>query len=344
MQQARLLLHQFTRETQNQAIGLYREAVRRAPRDADAWGMLGYAYAVASHWRDRTESEMLREQAAMGGQSAMDLETENALGKLALAVALPYLGAKEWTTRDSGLRSALSMRPDNAEILFALAFILRFTGHSIEAATLCERISDQYRTPIIYNVWIRALWSAGQKSEMERILARAASLYPSHKTLWQTRLETLMFSGRPEEAARLAMDAQIRPASVSAAELQSIIGLTEQLKANDPDRARSYVFREQQNARDGVRHAINAIRVASVAGQVDQAFAIAEAYYFSRGFEVGDSLGNGLFSTPDQRHTNFLFEPPAAPMRADPRFAKLADELGLESFWRESRRPPDYRH
>jgi hypothetical protein len=54
-------------------------------------------------------------------------------------------------------------------------------------------------------------------------------------------------------------------------------------------------------------------------------------------------MGNGLFSPLDQRRTNFLFEPPAAPMRADRRFAALTEELGLERFWRESRRPPDYR-
>lgn len=343
MEQARLLLHQSTFETENEAIGLYREAVRLAPRNADAWGMLGYACAGASHWRDRVESESLREQATMGGQTALDLEPENALGELALAEALPYMGTNNWLPRDRRLRHALSAQPENPEILFALAFILRFTGHQAESAAMCEQIAPEYHSPIIYNVWIRALWSAGRKEEMERKLEKAASLYPSHKTLWRTRLEILMFSGRVDEATRIARDEQGRPSSIRESELKTLTAFADHLRDRDPGRMDSFLRDQQKNARQGVRQAINAIRFASMSGQIDEAFASAEAYCFSRGFEVGDNMGNGLFSTPDQRHTNFLFEPPTARMRADRRFAKLTEELGLERFWRESGRLPDYR-
>lgn len=344
MEQARLLLHQNTRETQNQAIGLFGEVVRSAPRNADAWGMLGYAYALASHWRARAESLMLREQARMCAHNTFDLDPGNAIGELALAAALPFLGASDWLARDRGLRRALNLRPDHPEVLFALGYILRFTGHSAEAAAMCERIDSRHHTPIVHNVSIRALWSAGRTEEADRKLAKAVSLFPSHKTIWQTRLEVLMFSGRADEAAKIAQDSQSRPSSVSEEELKALFALAERLLDDHPRRIDSFIQEQRKSAQESARSAINAIRFASVSGRLDQAFALADAYFFSRGFEVGERLGNGLFSPLDQRHTNFLFEPPAAAMRADRRFAMLTEELGLERYWREARRPPDYRH
>jgi hypothetical protein len=94
-------------------------------------------------------------------------------------------------------------------------------------------------------------------------------------------------------------------------------------------------------ASSGTRNAINAMRFAALTGRLDLAFAIADAYFFGRGFSVADDVGGGLVTTPDQRHTNVLFEPPLAAMRSDPRFAILTDDLGLERYWRAAGEP-DY--
>jgi tetratricopeptide (TPR) repeat protein len=343
LDQSRLLLYQNTRETQNQAIGLCREAVRAAPRDADAWGLLGYTCATASHVRTQAEGEMLRQQAMVAGQNALDIEPGNALGELALADALPFLGTDNWLPRDRGLRRALASRPDDPDVLFVLAYYLRFTGHVAEAAALCARIEPRQQTPVLYNVWSRALWSAGRTEEALAKLEKGAAIYPSQRTLWQTRLEVLMFSGRADEAARIARDEHQRPANANARELARVDALIGALQAAGSARSVGFMRAQREAARTGDREAVNAIRFAATSGYLDDAFAIAEAYFFARGFEVGESMGNGLFSPLDQRRTNFLFEPPAAPMRADRRFAALTEELGLERFWRESRRPPDYR-
>jgi hypothetical protein len=41
--------------------------------------------------------------------------------------------------------------------------------------------------------------------------------------------------------------------------------------------------------------------------------------------------------------TQWLFTPPVAAMRADPRFGKLCDEFGLTAYWRARGVKPDYR-
>ena len=343
LDQARLLLYQNTRETQNQAIGLCREAVNSAPRHADAWGMLGYACAFASHARTRAEADTLRQQATMAGQSALDIDPGNALGELALADALPFLGANDWIERDRRLRRALANGPGHPDVLFSLGYILRFTGHVAEAAAMCARIEPRQQSPVGYNVWIRALWSAGRTEDALSKLAKAASLYPTQRTLWQTRLEVLMFSGMADQAHVIANDEQSRPANASARELAQIDALVKALQSSSFGRMQELFGERRRAAQTGDREAINAIRLASVSGKLDEAFAIAEAYFFSRGFAVGESMGNGLYSPLNQRRTNFLFEPPAAAMRADRRFVGLTEELGLGRFWRESGRPPDYR-
>jgi hypothetical protein len=40
--------------------------------------------------------------------------------------------------------------------------------------------------------------------------------------------------------------------------------------------------------------------------------------------------------------TQWMFTPPLAAMRADPRFAKLCDDFGLTAYWRARGVKPDY--
>jgi hypothetical protein len=43
-----------------------------------------------------------------------------------------------------------------------------------------------------------------------------------------------------------------------------------------------------------------------------------------------------------RRMTQWLFTPPVAIMRADPRFDKLCDEFGLSAYWHARGVRPDY--
>ncbi|MFC4295902.1 hypothetical protein ACFO0A_12625 [Novosphingobium tardum] len=343
LEQARILRSQNTRETQNQAIGLAREAVRQDPSNATAWGELGYAQATASRWRQEAESRSLREQATMSGQRALDLDPGNAKGELALATALPLCGTDSWLARADGIKRSLDRAPSDPDALVEQAFILRFTGHCAEAAAVCARLQTRHRTPPLYNIWIRALWSAGQSAERDRKLAEAAGLYPTNKMLWYTRFEVLAFGGRPDEAVALAQDARGRPEVVTESEAQDLVLLAAALGSRHAAQIDDLMGKLLTGARIGIRAATNALRVASLTGRLDDAFTLAQAYYFARGFTVGGELGGGLFVSQSQRHTNYLFEPPLSPMWKDRRFGLLIEELGLERYWREARKPPDFR-
>ena len=80
-------------------------------------------------------------------------------------------------------------------------------------------------------------------------------------------------------------------------------------------------------------------------GLIDEAFVLADALFFGRGFTVPDQDGPGssYYHAPEDRETSVLFLPSTRAMRADPRFGRLTGELGLDRYWRAAGVRPDYR-
>ena len=76
-------------------------------------------------------------------------------------------------------------------------------------------------------------------------------------------------------------------------------------------------------------------------GEVDAAFEMAnQLLVFDPPLASGSSRGKS--SSLAWRFTPWLFTPPAASMRADPRFARLVRKRGLTEYWRKRRIEPDY--
>jgi hypothetical protein len=99
-------------------------------------------------------------------------------------------------------------------------------------------------------------------------------------------------------------------------------------------------------ARTGAGFAENTIQFAAALGRIDAAFELANAYYFGRGFEVADirfTPEQRIYTRRQNRRTQFLFYPSTVNLRADPRFERLAEELQLAKYWRDTGIVPDYR-
>ncbi|RIX27125.1 winged helix-turn-helix domain-containing protein [Sphingomonas edaphi] len=339
--QARQLRDQSTREAQYQAIGLLQHVVTIAPDYADGWGMLGCAYAVPSHYREQEEGIALRARAESAAQRALALDPGNGYGELALSVALPFIG--HWMERDRHLNRALSDRPDEDEILAFRAAALIFVGRAKEALSYYAKVRHKPFTPAVYNDYIRALWSAGMVEETDRAMDDAAALYPTQGTIWITRFHVKMFSGKPDAAIALAEDPKGRPSDIDGPTLPAWIAQARAIGSGNPEQRELVSVAQMERARVSSFGAESAIRVLSALGRVDQAFEVAGAYYFGRGFIVPDSPAPGSKFTPGQRHTRLLFEPVTRSMRADARFEPLVEEIGLDRYWRQSGVQPDYR-
>lgn len=344
LRQALLASRQDTRDGQKQAIGLLRHAVAEQPDFADGWGALATAYAFSAHWRTPEEAADLRSRARAAAERAHALAPRNGLADVARAILLP--SRNNWLVTERALRRSLVEHPEHGELTYALAQLLTQVGRAAEAAPLLERVRRSGPpNPGVYYREIYALWSANRREETDRLIDEANQIFPSQFAVWFTRLYICMFTGRTAEAAAILNDPAARPTGVPVGEfasLQRVVRALETRAETDIDRAQADWL---ALARTGAGLAENAIQFASALGRLDDAFAVAEAYYFNRGFVVPDvrfSKEQGTYTPPEERQTKFLFFPVTAAMRADPRFQPLMERLGLVRYWGQSGVMPDY--
>lgn len=340
MLQAEQLMQQNSIAGQYQAIGLYERVVKLMPEYADGWGRLGVAYAVPSHYRQREEALKLRAKAESAGRRALELDPDNVYGEQALAVALPFVG--HWLERDQRSLRALTKEPRNDDLLSLRGVVLQFDGRPIEAVTFYQRVRERPFTPAVYANYIQALWSAGRLTELDQAMEDAAALYPTQWSIWRTRLNILSFDGRADAAVALLETPEGRPPEAEEGYFAKLARLARAIQRRDPVETGAIMAMQMEAAHGSAGGAEHAIRNSSALGRLDDAFDIADAYYFNRGFTVPD-YGEGSASSLEQRQTRLLFEPVTKPMRADPRFEKLVRDIGFDRYWRESGNLPDYR-
>ena len=78
-------------------------------------------------------------------------------------------------------------------------------------------------------------------------------------------------------------------------------------------------------------------------GETDAAFEVTEGFLLWRGKVVSTGQADGKkMDDYSRRMTQWLFTPPCAIMRDDPRFQRLCDDFGLTDYWRARGVKPDY--
>jgi DNA-binding SARP family transcriptional activator len=346
LRQALLASRQDTRDGQKQAVGLLRYAVAQQPDFADGWGALAMAYAFTAHWRASDEAADLRGRARAAADRAQALAPRNALAEVAISIALPT--RNNWLNTERALRRALDEHPEHGELTYALAQLLVQVGRAAEAAPLFERVRRHGPpNPGIYFREIYALWSANRLEETDRLIEEANQLFPSQFAVWFARLYIFMFTGRIAEAIAILNDSTARPTGIGIGEFNSVLLVVRALQSHAKTDVDQAMVDELARAGQGAGFAENTIQFASALDRLDDAFAVAEANYFNRGFVVPDvrfSKEQGTYTPLGERQTNFLFFPVTAPMRADRRFEPLVEGLGLVRYWRQSGATPDYLH
>lgn len=338
---ARRAMDDNTRLGQNEAIGMLRRAVDLAPGFADGWGLLGLAYAIPSHFRERREGLMLRARARAAADRALELDPGNGLGEMARGAELPLIG--HWRERDRRADGALADRPGDSDVLWFAGAALQCAGRASAAVPLFERIGQRPLTPGTSSDYIHALWSAGRIDEAERAAGEAATLYPTQQTLWYDRYRILTSGGRAEAAIAFLNDPSARPLNIGEDFLRDLLAQAEAVQNPRAPETRHTLERALADAGIGEFEAQAAMRLAAMLGDRDRAFAVADALYFSRGFVVPDHPSWGKTASLDQRDARPLFEPETASLRADPRFERLVAEIGLDAYWRQAKVIPDYR-
>jgi hypothetical protein len=181
--------------------------------------------------------------------------------------------------------------------------------------------------------------------ELDALLDQATKLYPTHFGVWFTRFYTQMLGGRPEAALAFAADPSNRPLGIDTGEVDSVVRVAKAIQSRSAADADAVVKEWMERAHHGAGYAENAAQFMAALGRPEPVFAVLRAYYFSEGFDCGESrfeTAIGSFTARNDRQTNFLFNPAIAPIRSDPRFSKLMNDLRFTDYWRASGRNPDY--
>lgn len=336
-------LGQGTPEGQSQAIGLLRRVVNLAPDYAEGWGALGVAYGNRARYREIADSDALRARARWAADRALALDPDSSLGQVARIFATPLRG--NWLAAERGLRAALAGQERNGMLHGSLGFVLMSVGRCADAVAEYRAFESDPLPPGRYFNLIAALWSAGELEETDRRIAEAAELYPTQFALWFQRFYIWMYSRRTGAAIALASEREAMPAGIPVTEFDRIVEVARAIETRAPSEVDRVMAQNMAAAHEGNGYAENAMQFACALGRVDEAFEVVNAYYFGRGFAVPDlrfTESQGAYKPVRERDTDFLFWPSLAPMRADPRFARLAEELGLERYWREAGVKPDY--
>jgi DNA-binding winged helix-turn-helix (wHTH) protein/tetratricopeptide (TPR) repeat protein len=330
-------------ERDAEAVALLNEAVRIDPDYAPAWGTLALAYRRVAEDGPPSGAPAATQRAVAAARRALELDPASSDAEAALALLRPSY--RDWFAAEARLRRLLARNPDQGAIVSALARLLFEVGRVRESvAAMARAMRLDPLSPS--NHWRRmfGLWSAGDLIEAERVIDRGARLFPRNADIWFARFWLLATSGRAGEALAMARDTETRPLGVPQSWFDRIMLAARAFETRAPADVAAMSRAYARAARETATGAEVAMLLASSFGRLDEAFAIAGAYYFDRGFTVpSERLTQGSYSPRNRRNTTMLFWPPAAPMRADPRFAVLTRQIGLDDYWRRAGVRPDFR-
>lgn len=332
-----------TAESTAEAVGFLEEAVRLAPDNAAAWGALAVAYHGSQHFLGAEQALAARQKSRSAAERATALDPREPAGHAAVALAVPPYG--NWLAAEQALGRVLAIDPMQFEARLALSRLLANVGRVRAAVATLEPLAREADLqPVAQYLLAFFYWQAGRLVESDDVLARATARWPRNYQVWFTRFWQRVHSGRPGEALAMLAQTTLRPIGIPTRDFELIALSARAVQTRAGDDIRAATSANVEAARRGAGFAENAIEIAAQLGALDEAYAVADAYYLERGFPIGSSRYSeqqGSFTRPARRETKLLFSPSTARMRRDRRFAALVDEIGLALYWRRTGTGPD---
>jgi len=326
------------------AADYLRQAVAIRSDDATAQGLLAFALlANAANVNKAVGTGGVQEaQNAVNSALRLDPNEPNArLAQIELQRTTLDLAGTE-----NRLRAVLAGDPNNIFCMRQLWNLLQSAGRSRDALAVIRRAIAVKPLAAGSNFPLaQVLWITGRAAEADRVIDRALIFWPDHQYVRFARFTIFTFTGRPKAALAMLENASTRPQFYSPAAValwrSTLIALDEPSRANI-DEARSANI---EAAKRDTKLASQAVISLSSLGQVDEAFDVANGLLVFRAPSAsrpGQIAPERRASSTAWRFIPWLFTPPAAALRADPRFAALADGIGLTAYWAKRGIKPDY--
>ena len=326
-----------------QGIAMMEKATTMQPQNAILWGRLALA-------RARTDEHALTGVAISASTSVQDaarralsLDPNEVNAHASLAILLPFYG--DWTAAERRFDAVLARDPRHLPTLDSRAFFHNAVGRTREGSL--ARVAFSPRDPFDASLQYRlvyCLWMLGRVGEADRAASRGLDMWPKHPGLWFSRFWLLAGTGRADRALAQVEDSSGRP-PLNPPILTALGASLRATVSGDAAAMQDAVVKIMAPVSQNPGAVVNAMMLLNIMGALDQAFALAEAYYLERGpLLAAVQWRRSQPLAPDQlrRKTNMLFVPSAHRMRADPRFLPLMEDMGLMNYWREAGAVPDF--
>ncbi|NNM76841.1 hypothetical protein HJG53_08015 [Sphingomonas sp. ID1715] len=340
LDRARQALRDQYPDGDEQGAGFLRQAIARAPDDAEAWGMLSIAQRNMAEYAPVEQIDAATAKCQQSARRALALEPHQPDAEAALATLPPIYG--DWLSAERRLQPVLDRHADQLDALAAMGILMISVGRIRDGARYVIRAAGlDPLSPIFQYRRAYHQWFLGDLPAADRTIDRGLQLWPRHPAIWYARMHIFGLTGRPDAALRMLATPEAERMMGAGAELWRT---TMQALKTPALRGRA-IAANLAAARYGGGGAVNAVLLFSALGEIDYVFQVTDAYLLFRGPLLNPSAPAAPGqSVNDQRFkkTMMLFNPVVAPARADPRFAQLCRDMGLERYWREAGVTPDH--
>ena len=321
---------------------LLQQATAIDPGSGKAWGLLALVNSLNAQNADPKDTASIVKQAQDSAQRALSIDARepNAL----LAMFELQGSTLDWFTRDQRLRQIIAIDPKNASAIAELVLLTQAVGYCRESWAWNERaLALQPLSADFLGKRALKLWILGRTAQADKVADQVRALYPNDPWVWFVRLHIFAFTGRIAAADALLDNDPIGTSRPRLARLwRTALAAMDQPTPANVAKAREACI---EGAQMSPLFATEAITIMCALKDVDTGFEIADEFLFSRGPLVSRQK-SGPEQAAEQAEwgisTQWMFTPPAAPMRSDRRFLPMCDGVGLTDYWRKRGVKPDY--
>jgi TolB-like protein/cytochrome c-type biogenesis protein CcmH/NrfG len=196
----RTLLEERNIDSLEAAIQYFETVVELDPEFALGWSGLADAYMLLPEYSSSADRELVEERAQAAVKRA--LEIDPGIPEVQATHAWYELRFYDWENAERIFREALTVAPDNVNVLHWLSHVLSFQGQFEEALMLARRAvavdpeTNMMRTNLSY-----ILVDAGQFDEALQIAHRMRKANPDYMVQRRNLFLHELRAGRPAEAA-----------------------------------------------------------------------------------------------------------------------------------------------
>ena len=306
----------------SRAVDFAQRLTEASPDFARGWAALAEVAAWQISGPRAISPAALQARAEAAAKKAIALDSEDSEGYQALANLQPPLAHAE---RERLHLKSISVRPGDCGCEYvSYGSFLNRVGRNAEAADAFRRAHDMIPLSAEVNMrWAEGLFMTGRAAEARNIVAEVLKIWPDYGFVREVRLRNALWTGAHDEAAEVLSDPMT---PLSERERSALSAAVNALRTGDA-RAKGQAIAAIRNVGgenfDDARLPI--LTLAALGAEQDAL-----------------SLASAILPRSKSRAIGVLYDPPLAGARRRPEFAKLAQQLGLVQYWRQSKRKPDF--